>query len=216
MWMTIAQARAVAADRPFLHRTTDGAPKDGGTNRAIAERFISELSKMKKPRILETGTGVSTLLFLSLDPGSVISISPAADLHERTRAEAASRGIDIGPARFVDDRSERALPLLALVEEAKIDAGFIDGDHGWPAVFVDFCYMNLMLNRGGLLFVDDIQIYSVAQLVCLLRQQQSHYEFLGIDSKMATFRKTGNKGFLPDHRFEPFITANTATSGRQP
>jgi predicted O-methyltransferase YrrM len=210
--MTIEQARSVAADRPHLHRTRDGAPKDGGMNRAIAERFIAELSKIDKPRIAETGTGVSTLVFLSIDPGFVISISPAPDLHERTRAEAVARGIDVEPVRFIDDRSESALPLLALVEGVEIDAAFIDGNHGWPAVFVDLCYLNRMLRPGGLMFVDDIQVYSVAQMVCFLRQQEPHYEFVGIDSKMATFRKGLDLPYLPDWRFEPFITANTATA----
>jgi predicted O-methyltransferase YrrM len=210
--MSIVQARALIADRPFLHRASDGAPKDGGMNRVIAERFIAELSEMEKPRVAETGTGVSTLIFLCLDPGSVISISPAPDLHERTRAEAAARNIDLGPARFVNDRSEAALPLLALVEGVEIDAAFIDGNHGWPAAFVDLCYLNRMLRPGGLMFIDDVQIYAIAQIVCLLRQQQPHYEFVGIDAKMATFRKVADVPYLPDWRFEPFITSNTATA----
>ena len=210
--MTIEQARAVVADLPYLHRTRDGVPKDGGMNSRMCERFIAELSVLEKPRIAETGTGVSTLVFLSLDPGSVISISPASDLHERTCTEAAARGIDVAPARFVDDRSESALPLLALVEGVEIDAGFIDGNHGWPAVFVDLCYLNRMLRPGGLMFIDDLQLYSVAQAVCFLRQQEPHYEFVGIDSKMATFRKVLDLPYLPDWRFEPFITSNTATA----
>jgi predicted O-methyltransferase YrrM len=210
--MSIDQARAVVADRPLLHRSRDGAPKRGGMNRAISERFITELSAMERPRVAETGTGVSTLVFLSLDPASVISISPAPDLHERTREEAIRREIDLAPARFVNDRSETALPLLALVEDLEIDAGLIDGNHGWPAVFVDLCYLNRMLRPGGLMFVDDIQIYAIAQMVCFLRQQQPHYEFVGIDSKMATFRKVLDLPYLPDWRFEPFITSNTATA----
>lgn len=210
--MTIEQANAIIAERPHLHVARDGSTKGGGLNRPIGERFVHELSALDHPRIAETGTGLSTLLFLSLDPGTVISVSPAPDLHERTRAEAVARGIDLGPARFVDDRSETALPLLALVEKVELDAGFIDGNHGWPAVFVDFCYMNRMLRPGGLLFIDDVQIYAVGQLVSLLRQQQPHYEFVAIDTKMATFRKGLDLPYLPDWRMEPFITMNTTTA----
>ncbi len=210
--MTVEQARRILSDRPFLHRTRDDQPKDGGLNPPMGERFIKELTALDRPRIAETGSGLSTLLFLSLDPGAVISISPAPDLHERIRAEGATRGIAMETLRFVDDRSETALPLLALVEGVELDAGFIDGNHGWPAVFVDFCYLNRMLRPGGLMFVDDIQIYAVAQLVCLLREQTPHYEFVGIDSKMATFRKGIDKEYLPDWRMEPFITSNTATA----
>jgi predicted O-methyltransferase YrrM len=176
----------------------------------MMERFIAELSKVERPRVAETGTGLSTLVFLSLDVGSVVSISPDPELHDRTRRVAEARGIDHEPARFINDRSETALPLLALVEGAEIEVGFIDGNHGWPTVFVDFCYLNRMLRPGGLMFIDDVQLYSVAQLVCLLRQQQPHYEYVGMDSKMATFRKALDKPYLPDWRYEPFITSNTA------
>jgi hypothetical protein len=210
--MTIEQVQGILKDRPFLHRDRDGNPKDGGLNRQMGERFIAELSALDRPRIAETGTGLSTLVFLALDPEIVISVSPAPELHERTRAEATARGIDLAPLRFVDDRSETALPLLALVEGVEIDAGFIDGNHGWPAVFVDFCYLNRMLRPGGLMFIDDVQVYAVAQLVCLLREQTPHYEFVSIDSKMATFRKGLDLPYLPDWRMEPFITSNTATA----
>ncbi len=210
--MTIEQANAVIDEKPYLHVDRDGKPKDGGFNRRLGDRFITELAPLDRPRIAETGTGCSTLVFLSLDPGSVISISPAPELHDRTRAEAEARGIDLAPARFVDDRSETALPLLALVEQIEIDAAFIDGNHGWPAVFVDFCYLNRMLRPGGLMFIDDVQIFAVAQLVCLLREQQPHYEFVSIDGKMATFRKGLDLPYLPDWRNEPFITSSTATA----
>jgi hypothetical protein len=116
--------------------------------------------------------------------------------------------------RFVADRSESVLPLLALVEELEVHAGFIDGNHGWPATFVDLCYLNRMLRLGALLFVDDIHVHAVARMVCFLRQQRPHYEFVAVDSKMATFRKTLDVPYLPDWRLEPFIVGNTATLGR--
>jgi len=210
--VTVDQARDVVADHPLVHRTRDGEPKDGGLTARMAQRFIDELSALTKPRIVETGSGLSTLVFLALDPESVVTISPAPDLHERIRAEATARGIDVEAARFVDDRSEAALPLLALVEGLEIDAAFIDGNHGWPAVFVDFCYLNRMLRPGGLMFIDDVQVYAVAQLVCLLREQQPHYEFVAVDGKMATFRKGLDLPYLPDWRMEPFLVTNTATA----
>ena len=210
--MTTEQANAILDEHPFLHTDRHGKPKDGGLNRRMGDRFIEEISVLDRPRIAETGTGLTTLLFLSLDPSVVISISPAPELHERTRAEAAARGIDVRPARFIDDRSETALPLLALVEHVELDVAFIDGNHGWPAVFVDFCYLNRMLRPGGLMFIDDVQVYAVAQLVCLLKEQQPHYELVAAESKMATFRKGLDLPYLPDWRMEPFITSNTATA----
>jgi predicted O-methyltransferase YrrM len=210
--MNVDLARALSADAPLLHVDRHGEPKHGGMNRQMGERFIQELSAMSGARIAETGSGVSTLIFLCLGASQVLSISPAPDLHERIRRAGEERGIDLGPLRFVDDRSETALPLLALVEGVELDAGFIDGNHGWPAVFVDFCYLNRMLRPGGLMFIDDVQIFAVAQLVCLLRQQTPHYELVAVEGKMATFRKGLGLDYLPDWRMEPFIVDNTATA----
>ncbi len=78
-------------------------------------------------------------------------------------------------------------------------------------MFVDFCYLNKMLRPGGLMFIDDLHVYAVDQLVGLLRLQSPHYEFVAIDSKMATFRKGIDVDYLPDWTMEPFITQNTVT-----
>jgi methyltransferase family protein len=215
--MSESQARSVIRELPALHRDKSGAAKVGGLNRTVGDRFVRELLEFEKPDVCETGSGLSTLVFCSLDPGSVISISPAPELHRRTLSEASERGIDTSTLRFIDDRSERALPLLALVEEHRIDAGFIDGNHGWPAVFVDFCYMNKMLRPDGVLFVDDIHVYAVGQLVGLLRDHEPHFEFTGVDGKMATFRKRADIDYLPDWTLQPFVRMNTATwSGHVP
>jgi Methyltransferase domain len=215
--MSEAQALAVIRELPALHRGQGGAAKVGGMNSIVGRRFIQEISQFDRPDICETGSGLSTLVFCSLDPGSVVSISPAPDLHQRTRVEAQERGIDTSTLRFIDDRSERALPLLALVDEQRIDVGFIDGNHGWPAVFVDFCYMNKMMRADGVLFVDDIHIYAVGQLVGLLRDHEPHFEFVGIDGKMATFRKRLAADYLPDWTLQPFVRMNTPTwSGKVP
>ena len=90
------------------------------------------------------------------------------------------------------------------------DVGLIDGCHNWPAVFVDFCYINMVMPVGGTLFIDDIQLYSVKQLYLLLREQPE-YEEVALDGKFATFRKVIDCGFLPEWRFQPYIERNTVS-----
>ena len=115
---------------------------------------------------------------------------------------------DASALTFVNDRSERALPKMALGGKTQCQAALIDGNHGWPSVFVDFCYLNMMMDRDAILFVDDVHIYACEQLMLLLKSQPE-YELLRLDKKMATFRKTSTAKFLPDWRGEPFIMANT-------
>jgi hypothetical protein len=129
-------------------------------------------------------------------------------LGQRIRDDAVSRGLDVKKLKFINDRSERALPKLALEARTQCQAALIDGNHGWPSVFVDFCYLNMMMDRGAILFVDDVHIYACEQLMLLLKSQPE-YELLRLDNKMATFRKTSQAQFLPDWRDEPFIMMNT-------
>ncbi|MGH9135743.1 MAG: class I SAM-dependent methyltransferase [Acidimicrobiales bacterium] len=199
-------AKTFLTDLPKLH-FWGGEERVGGLNDRIGHRLITELEQLDSPSILETGAGATTLLLLQLEPGGLTTIAPDAALQERIMAEADRQGIPTGPLRFICERSEIALPPLAEAGH-RLDAALIDGNHGWPSVFVDFCYINRMLGKGGLLFVDDVHLYSVAQLHLLLRQQED-FELVSIDSKLATFRKVSNRPFLPDWRAEPFVFMNS-------
>jgi hypothetical protein len=77
-------------------------------------------------------------------------------------------------------------------------------------VFVDFCYINMIMPAGGTLFVDDVQLYSISQLYQWLREQEE-YEHVGLDGKFATFRKVLDRPLLADWDSQPFIVRNTVT-----
>lgn len=206
---TEARARAFLDDLPRLHRG-DGEARVGGLNRPIGERIIAELARHDSPRVVETGAGASTLLFCCLEPDSITSIAPDSALRDRMLAEAAARAIATDRLRFICEQSELALPRL-VDEGERFDFGFIDGNHNWPGVFVDFCYINLMMRVGGALLIDDVQLYSVSQLYLLLRQQEE-FEFVALDNKCATFRKVLDHPFLPNWRSQPYIEQNTAVA----
>lgn len=191
---------------PALH-FWGGQAQTGGLDRRIGKRIIDEVDGLDAPAVLETGAGATTLLFLLLAPATVTSIAPDDELRSRLFAEAAQRDISTEPLRFILDQSEWALPKLAEVGET-IDVGLIDGNHGWPAVFVDFCYINVMLRNGGLLFIDDVHLHSVGQLFLLLRQQPE-YELVALEHKFATFRKVSDSTFLPEWSRQPFIATNS-------
>ena len=199
-------AGAVLDDLPQLHYWR-GSQRVGGLNRMIGERIITELGRYDSPRIVETGAGATTLLFCCLEPDAVTSIAPDDALRDRILTEASAREISVEPLRFFCERSEIVLPRLAADGE-EFHAALIDGSHSWPSVFVDFCYMNMMLRSGGTLFVDDVQLYSVAQLYFLLRQQRE-FEYVALDRKLATFRKLTDRPFLSELRRQPYLRQNT-------
>jgi methyltransferase family protein len=194
------------ANLPELHHWR-GKRQVGGLDRRIGNRIVSEMEAHPSAAILETGAGASTLLFLCLAPSSLTSIAPSQELGDRIVLEAQARSIPSSALRYIADRSELALPVLARDDE-QLDVALIDGSHSWPTVFVDFCYINMMLRRGGLLFLDDVQLHSVGQLFLLLRQQPE-FEYLGLERKFATFRKVSDEPFLPEWGGQPFIVANS-------
>ena len=203
-----AAAQALLDDLPKLHDWGQGWVV-GGLNQQIGKRIIAEVTRYEEPRIVETGAGASTLLFCSLEPQALTSVAPDPGLHERILATAREREIPVDGLEFLSERSELALPRVFALG-GRFDIGLIDGCHNWPAVFVDFCYINIMLAPGGTLFLDDVQLYSVSQLHLLLREQEE-YEYVGLDGKFATFRKVLDRAFLPEWRSQPFIERNTAT-----
>jgi hypothetical protein len=205
----LASAWALLENPPKLHYW-GGTEQVGGLNSVIGDRLISELGHYDSPRVIETGAGATTLLFCCLDPGSVVSIAPDAELRDRIFAEATKRQIALKRLFFVCDRAELALPRIA-ADRNRFDVGLIDGSHNWPSVFVDFCYINMMMPAGGTLFVDDIHLYSVSQLFNLLRQQEQ-FEHVALDDKMATFRKLVDGPFLPEWHREPYIAEMSPVS----
>ena len=201
-----AAAEALLGNLPKLH-FWGGEAQIGGMNWHIGQRMITEVERYDAPRIIETGAGASTLLFCALEPQAVTTIAPSEQLRDNTFGEAEQRNMRTEPLRFLVERSETALPRLAAAGE-QYDVAFIDGAHGWPSVFVDFCYLNMMLPEGGVLLLDDCQLYSIAELFNLLRLE-SDFEYVGLDDKMATFRKVSGRQFLPEWNGQPYITHNT-------
>jgi hypothetical protein len=201
-----AKAGDLLENLPSLHHW-GGRWRVGGLTMPIGERIVSELSTHDAPRVLETGAGASTLLFCCLEPSELTSIAPDSGLRDRIFAQAAKREIPVEALDFICERSEVALPPLA-AEGRRVDVALIDGCHNWPGVFVDFCYINMMMGKGGTLFVDDVHLYSVGQLYALLRQQEG-FEYVGLDSKLATFRKLSDDPFLPEWRSQPYIEHNS-------
>lgn len=193
-------------DLPVLHRR-GGREHAGGLNPRLGQVFIDHLGALDRPRMIETGSGASTIFFFLLGCSAVTAINPDPDIEARIREAAAERGVDTSGLTCIQERSETALPKLA-ADGTTCDAAFIDGNHGWPSVFVDFCYLNMMLRKGGLLFVDDVHIYACSQLLLLLTNQPE-YELLSVVGKVAAFRKRTAARFLPDWRDEPFIAMNT-------
>jgi hypothetical protein len=99
-------------------------------------------------RIVETGSGASTIFFLLLNPEFLVSIDPVDDVYRRVKAYCDTKAISLANHEMHLRRSELVLPEIARDRAGQFDLALIDGDHAWPTVFVDFCYCNMLLRKG--------------------------------------------------------------------
>jgi hypothetical protein len=201
------------SDLPLLHHW-GGAWRTGGF-KSPQLRAISEIigGSFEHPRIVETGAGNTTITFLHVDPEQVVSIAPDAGLRDRIISYCDDHDIPVDRLDYRVGHSEVELPVLAASGE-QFDVAFIDGSHGWPTVFVDFCYTNMLVHEGGLLFIDDVQLYSVAEL-CRLLEKQPGYELVRDLGKVQVWRKDTSQRLLPGHAAEPYIVERTAEHAEQ-
>jgi hypothetical protein len=187
---------------PRLH-SWGGRWLKGGCGDAIGRQMLDVILEQVADdpwSVLETGAGLSTLLFLAAGAERVVSIAPDAELGERIAHQIAELGLDGDRLQFIPERSELALPRL----EGTYDVVLIDGGHGWPTVFVDFAYGNAMLTRDGLLLIDDTQLHSVGELYRMLREQPG-FRQLPMAGKLQAFVKEATNPWLPNFRGQPYI-----------
>lgn len=190
---------------PELHTWDEGKTWNSGGFEAFHLKAFHRLvgRSATAPVVLETGAGNSTLAFAYARPARLISIAPDQELFARIGSYAQQADLDLSMLEMHVDRSEFVLPRLA-DSGLKLDLALIDGGHGRPTVFVDFCYVNCMLRENGLLIIDDVQLHSIKELARLL-SRQPHFEMMEDLGKSLVFAKRTNWQFLPDWQDEPYI-----------
>ena len=202
---------------PALHQWASGW-NQGGFDRGSLEKIRSLVNSLPRARVIETGSGNSTLTFLFTNAERVVSICPEKPLHNRIKEFAKTNGIGIDRLESVEGWSETILPPMAASPGNTFNFALIDGGHGWPTVFIDFFYLNQMLEKGGILLIDDVNIYSIRELAKLLALQASHLKLMGSvqpNGKCLIFEKITDKQRLPDWSELPYVMArNEAIKGR--
>jgi hypothetical protein len=103
---------------------------------------------------LETGSGHSTVVFVSKSKQHV-AIAPDETERDAIVDFCEQHGIDTAPLTFVVAKSADALPTMTV---PPLDMVLIDGDHAFPAPFLDWYYVADAVRKGGLLLVDDVQL----------------------------------------------------------
>ena len=170
-------------DHPFLHRSKRGEERYFGIS-DILLRFIDECVS-EGSRTIETGAGMSTLAF-AIKRCTHFAIAPDAHLWETIRIYAENANIAVTKVNFVTGYSQDILPCF---EEDGFDVALIDGDHGFPLPFIDWFYLAPKLKVGGLLIIDDIQIWTGRTLKQFLSCEPDWHPERDLLPRTAVFRK---------------------------
>jgi Methyltransferase domain len=167
----IAAVWRVLADPPQVHPRTNGA---WSTDPACYE-YMASIAKAGV-RTLETGLGVSTVLFAIWGCKHTCVVHQEAEV-AACRQYFTSRGISDTNITFHVGPSERVLPNLDLHD---LDLVFIDGCHGFPVPTIDWFYAASMLRAGGVAVLDDAQLRQV---------RLGLFEFLNRDPRWTKTRR---------------------------
>lgn len=106
---------------------------------------------------LETGAGLSTLVF-ALKRAHHICVTPSPEEAKRIEAYCRENNVIFDRLSFVIGFSHHVLPSLRNL--ALLDLVLIDGGHGFPIPFVDWLYCAPHIRVGGIVIVDDTQLWT--------------------------------------------------------
>lgn len=190
--------KRLISQQPLLHRNARGTRCLG-----LAPEVLWWLRREVQPgwRTLETGCGLSTLMF-GLSGAQHVCVTPDNDEVERVQSKAAAEGVDLARVTFEVGPSERVLPHLALGD---LDLVLIDGSHSFPTPFMDWFYTASALRVGGLVVVDDVQIWTGDVLRKFLDAEPTWEIAAGWGNRTVAFRKVAEFDELTDWPDQPFV-----------
>ena len=158
MMGTVTQA--LRAQRPLIH-------EDGRTCAGLSWEALEWLEFNVRPgmRTLETGAGLSTIVFAASGATHIV-VTPEAAEEAPVREACRSLGVGVDGLRFVIGPSEEMLPELP---ERELDVVLIDGAHGFPYAILDWWHLGRRLRLGGGMLLDDAYLPPVLAILDGLR-----------------------------------------------
>lgn len=155
-------------------------------NWGISRDFGRYLLDVVKPgmRTLETGAGVSTLIF-ALGGANHIAIAPWNSEMEAIHRYASGIGVDMSRVDCVVAKSQDWLPTFS----DELNLVFIDGMHAFPWPILDWYYTADRLKLGGLMMLDDTQLQSVGILSEFLKADTPRWKLIKTVGRTDIFEK---------------------------
>lgn len=163
-------------------------------------RFMADVS-FPGSRTLETGSGISTVLFASWGCEHWC-ITPSQVEVDAVREYCRNHSISTERVTFDVAPSDEVMVKLGPTQSA-LDLVFIDGGHGFPMPMIDWYYGAGRLKRGGVLVVDDIHLPAVKILRSFLDLDQ-RWRRIDRTEKWIAYERLSEGGLGEDWYDQPF------------
>lgn len=186
-------------DAPPFHVDPDGRPVLWGAGDAL----LAFLQSSVQPghRTLETGAGLSTLVFAARGARHTC-VTPGVHETEQIRAYCAASGVSTAAVEFRLQASELVLPTL---EATPLDLVLVDGSHSFPSPFIDWYYTAFRLRVGGHLVIDDVQLWTGRVLDRFLCEEPEWELVERQRQRTAIFVKRAPVDGLKDWMEQPYV-----------
>jgi predicted O-methyltransferase YrrM len=148
-----------------------------------AERLRTVVRTVAPTHAIEIGMayGISTLYILdvlasaAVPDAALISVDPFQSTQWRAAGiENVNRFGFSGLHRLIEEPDYVALPHL-LIEGERFQFAYVDGDHGLDHVILDLFYLDRLLDVGGVVGLNDVQLLSVKGAIEFLVTHR-HYD----------------------------------------
>lgn len=106
---------------------------------------------------------------------------------------------------FENDFSHNILPKL-LKNNIKIDFAFIDGGHKFDEIFIDFYYVDLLLNQNGYVLFHDSWMRSTQYVASWIKNNKKNYKILKTPIKNLILIQKLGKDNREWYHFKGFCT----------
>jgi predicted O-methyltransferase YrrM len=159
-------------DIPDHRRKTSLSPKEG----IFIYNFLKEKNLSKT---IETGLayGVSASYIIAATEKQHIAIDPYQQEGYKNLGLDNVQKLDLAQhLQFENDLSHNVLPRL-LKENKQFDFALMDGAHKFDQIFVDFYYLDLLLEKRGYIFIHDTWMRSTATLLSWIKNNKKSYYF---------------------------------------
>lgn len=180
-----------------------------------AEFIYHFLIENKLSRTLETGFAYakSASHIMAATGAKHIAIDPFQDSYQNLgKANIKALGLDT-LLELHEDYSHNVLPKL-VDHKKKFDFIFIDGDHKFDGVFVDFYYADLLLEKGGYIMMHDTWMRSTRLVISFVRKNRRDYLYTKTPCRnLALFQKVSDDERNGMH-YKEFFTFKATFSHR--